>query len=118
MSMRQLTLSVLIITILGISVWEALWRLEHIPLGDSISNKYYTMQIRSLPEASKLPYGQGVFIKLRYSPLWFSSKLVFSDYCESKPSIKWFTNNQLTIDCKKKKTASLNINYSIFYNSN
>ena len=94
--------SLLLLTALGtIVVGEMLWRFDH-PLPGNVSvasGGFYVAQQRTLPEASELPYGQGVFVRHRYIPLWATSQLVFAAYCEPKMALAWPTSDHLTIRC-------------------
>jgi hypothetical protein len=94
--------SLLLLAALGaIVVWEVLWRLDHPLPGDlsAASGGSYVAQQRTLPEGSELPYGQGVFVRHRYVPLWATSKLVFAAYCKPEMALAWPTSDHLAISC-------------------
>ena len=107
--MRLLVLIVVIFAIGAIGIWEALWRFDYFPLGDAISGKYHIAQVRTLTEDSELPYGQGAFVRRRFIPLWASSKLVFSAYCERSMSVEWQAADRLSVNCVLTKSGKLKL---------
>ena len=76
-----------------------LWRLDHSPPGDVAASGSYLAQVRTLSEGSVRPYGQGVFLRHRYIPLWATSKLVFESYCDPDMRLVWTTDKQLAVGC-------------------
>jgi hypothetical protein len=94
--------SLLVIAVVAaLAVWELLWRFDHPLPGQAAASLQgdYVAQARTLPEGSELPYGQGVFVRNRYMPLWATSKLVFAGYCKPDVRLAWPTAEQLTIGC-------------------
>ena len=68
-AMRLVALSAVLVAIGAISIWEMLWRLQHLPLGTIASGRYHVAQMRSLPEYFELPYGQSIFVRHRFFPI-------------------------------------------------
>ena len=94
--------SFLLLAALGtIVLWEVAWRFDH-PLPGDVSaapGGSYVAQQRSLLEGSALPYGQGVFVRHRYVPLWATSKLIFAAYCKPEMALAWPTSDHLVVRC-------------------
>ena len=94
--------SLLVVAALTVPVaWEVLWRFDHPLPGDTAASPSgsYIAQARSLPEGSELPYGQGVFLRHRYLPLWAASTMVFAAYCKPDIRLGWPTTKRLTVGC-------------------
>ena len=96
------------VTIGVIGIWEALWGFQYFPLGGAFSGRYHVAQVRTLTEDSELPYGQGVFVKRQFIPLWATSKLVFAAYCERAASVEWQAVGRLAVNCVLTKDGKLN----------
>ena len=99
--MKILASLLVVAAIALLASWEALWRMDHSPAEDPTSSPSgdYVAQERTLPEGSDLPYGQGVFVRRGYIPLWATSKLVFAGYCKPDIRLAWPTAKQLTVGC-------------------
>ena len=107
--MRWLALSVVLVALGAVTAWETLWRLQHLPVGGTGFGKHHVAQVRSLPESSELPYGQGIFVRYRFLPIWATSRLVFAAYCAPGVSIEWSASGQLAINCDTEKGRELNL---------
>ena len=98
----KLLLILLVAVVMGLlTAWEVLWRFEH-PIPGAVATSQegvYVAQPRSMPEGSELPYGQGVFVRHEYMPLWATSKLVFAAYCKPGMHLNWFGPKQLVVTC-------------------
>ena len=90
-----------VIAITALAAWELLWRLDHSLAGNPAASPSgdYVAQERALPEGSDLPYGQGIFVRRAYLPLWATSRLVFAGYCKPEIRLAWPTAKQLTVGC-------------------
>ena len=99
--MKLLAYLLVVIAAGGLLSWEAWWRFDHpipkitvrSPDGD------YVAQVRTLTEQKVLPYGQAVFVRHNYIPLWATSKMVFVAYCKPDVTLAWRTSKQLAIGC-------------------
>ena len=107
--MKILASLVVIAAMAALAAWEVLWRLEHSLPGHSVASPSgdYVAQERSLPESSELPYGQGVFVRRAYLPLWATSKLVFAGYCKTDMRLTWPTAKQLSVGCVVAEKSAL-----------
>jgi hypothetical protein len=72
----------------------------HYEVSGPVFFQQHVAQWRHLPEGSEVPYGQGVFVRDRYLPLWSASKLVFAGYCGGEPSLAWSGARELVVDCQ------------------
>ena len=99
--MKILASLLVVAAITVLAVWEVLWRLDHSLAGNPIASPSgdYVAQERSLPESAELPYGQGVFVRRTYIPLWATSNLVFAGYCKPDIRLAWPAAKQLTVGC-------------------
>jgi hypothetical protein len=90
-----------IATLCLVGAWEAWWRFQHAAAGGGPTlSGQYVAQFRRLPEGSVRPYGQGVFVRYRYVPLWATSRLVFAGYCKpGTRSVVWSRLDKLTVRC-------------------
>lgn len=84
---------------LGLFSWEANWRIGHSVRGHVSSGGAYVAQVYSMPEGSALPYGQGVYVRRRYIPLWATSAIVFAGYCKPEIQLQWLTAKHLSVKC-------------------
>ncbi|UXH76138.1 hypothetical protein [Roseateles amylovorans] len=82
---------------------EAYWRMQHFPVNGPVVGRWHVAQVRALTESSQLPYGQGVFVRHRFVPLWLNASLVFAGYCETRPSVEWKEAGQLIVNCKVRE---------------
>ena len=99
--MKILASILLTVAFCGLMAWEANWRLDHSNPGQSVATPdgLYVAQARSLPEVGVLPYGRVVFVRLRFVPLWATSKMVFAAYCKPGEQLTWRSSNQLEVGC-------------------
>jgi hypothetical protein len=99
--MKILASLLVVAAIATLVAWEAMWRFDHALPEDSITSPQgdHVAQERALPEDSELPYGQGVFVRRAYVPLWATSKLVFAGHCKPDLRVAWSAARQLTVAC-------------------
>ena len=101
--MKVLGALILAVLVAIIAYWELSWRLAHFEGGPAISapGSDFVAQVRSLPEASQLPYGDGVFVRRSFPPLWSSSRLVLAAYCKGRASASWVSARHLEVKCEE-----------------
>jgi hypothetical protein len=81
---------------------EALWRIDHPSLQLPVSSPSGSqiVEVRSMPEGSKVPYGSGVFLQPRWAVLLsVQSELAFAGYC-GIVGATWQAEQRLKIDCE------------------
>jgi len=90
-----------LLAIAGIYGKALLWGVDHTAIGPpSVSaNGLYVSRFYTLPETSEVPYGLGVFVRLRFIPAWISSDIVFAAYCANDQHIDWKEPKEIVVSC-------------------
>lgn len=99
--MRIVGALAILLLLMGVSAWEWNWRAFQPAIGKPVVSPSgdYVAQFRFLDEGSAAPYGQGVFLRNRYLPLWATSKLVFAAYCKPGEKLHWRDTSNLMVEC-------------------
>lgn len=100
--MRAAIVVIALLVLLVFGGREALWRLDHPlmqrpALSPSASK---VVEVRSMPEGSRVPYGRGVFLQPTWAVLLsVQSELAFAGYC-SNIGTNWQAEQRLKVDCE------------------
>jgi hypothetical protein len=100
---RWAGLAILLLLAVGV-VREAMWRMSYY-LDDSTPspNDAILADIRSLPQGSALPYGQGVYLRSQWAlSQRYQSDLVFAGHCHLLRVI-WDSDTKLRIGCSVRE---------------